>query len=90
MTIFERALVLLEKAHNVMDHLFITYGSTDWQIVILLYINMAACYQNLNKVPEAIAAIENALWNFKMKDEFTLADMPQRIWFLELETQLKI
>lgn len=73
-----------------MDHLFFTHESSDWQIGILLYINLTVCYQNLNKIPEAIASIENALSNFQMKDEFTLSDMPQRIRFLELETQLRI
>ena len=55
---FENALLLLQKAHGVLDVVDISNSSRDKYVSLQIFYNMAMCYQKLGILEECSICLE--------------------------------
>lgn len=58
---FEKALLLLQKAHGVLDVVDISLSKRDQMIALEIFYNMAVCYQKLGQLEECALCLETCL-----------------------------
>ena len=88
---FEKALLLLQKAHGVLDVVDISQSKRDQMIAIEIFYNMALCYQKLGQLEECALCLETCLDH--LGSEFLgLKDksIAMRLVKLKLETKVRM
>ena len=58
---YERGLILLQKAHGIMNVISLESCPRDQYFGLVVFVNMAVCYQKLGQLEECSVALENAL-----------------------------
>jgi len=58
---YERGLILLQKAHGIMNVISLEGCARDQYFGLVVFVNMAVCYQKLGQLEECSVALENAL-----------------------------
>jgi tetratricopeptide (TPR) repeat protein len=89
---FDNALLLLQKAHGVLDVVDMTRSSRDQMIALQLFYNMAMCYQKLGQLEECSLCLETCLEQLDSKLYESLKDksISQRINKLKLESRIHL
>ena len=88
---FENALLLLQKAHGVLDVVDLSQSSRDQYIALQLFHNMAMCYQKQGQLEECALCLETTLDHLgtdyaSIKDQ----SIAMRIYKLKLEAKLRL
>lgn len=88
---YEKALLLLQKAHGVLDVVDITASKRDQMIAIEIFYNMAMCYQKLSQLEECALCLETCLDHLS-SEFFSLKDssIAMRLVKLKLETKIRM
>ena len=58
---FDKALLLLQKAHGVLDVVDISQSKRDQMIALEIFYNMALCYQKLGQLEECALCLETCI-----------------------------
>ena len=58
---YERGLILLQKAHGIMNVISLEGCVRDQYFGLVVFVNMAVCYQKLGQLDQCSVALENAL-----------------------------
>ena len=58
---YDNALLLLQKAHGVLDVVDLTRSKRDKYIALQVFYNMAMCYQKLGQLEECSLCLETCL-----------------------------
>ena len=89
---FENALLLLQKAHGVLDVVDLTRCARDQYISLQVFYNMAMCYQKLGQLQECALCLETCLdqLNFKKYQSLKDKSISSRVHKLKFECRLHL
>ena len=88
---YENALLLLQKAHGVLDVVDLSECSRDQMIALQLFHNMAMCYQKQGQLEECALCLETTLDHLgtnyaSLKNQ----SFGQRLFKLKMEAKLRL
>lgn len=89
---YENALLLLQKAHGVLDVVDTTKSQRDSYIALQVFYNMAMCYQKLGQLQECALCLETCLEQLCYKQYQSLRDksISSRIHKLKFECRVHL
>lgn len=88
---FEKALLLLQKAHGVIDVVDISKSRRDQMIAIEIFYNMALCFQKLGQLDECAICLETCLEHMSAEGmELRTKSIAMRIIKLKLECKVRM
>lgn len=87
---YEKALVLFQKAHGIINVISLDHCRRDQHIAFVIFHNMAACYQRMNSLDECSVAIENALLYLGDYSSLKNQSISQRMMYLERESKIRM
>lgn len=87
---YEKALVLFQKAHGIINVISLDHCRRDQHIAFVIFHNMAACYQRMNSLDECSVAIDNALLYLGDYRSLKNQSVCQRMIFMERECKLRM
>ena len=87
---YEKALVLFQKAHGIINVISLDHCRRDQHIAFVIFHNMAACYQRMNSLEECSVAIENALLYLGDYSSLKNQSISQRMVYMEREAKIRM
>jgi|TARA_B110000305_G_scaffold45272_1_gene48055 hypothetical protein len=88
---FENALLLLQKAHGVLDAVDLSGSKRDQFIALQLFHNMAMCYQKQGQLEECALCLETTLDH--LGTDYAIIknqSMAMRVFKIKLEAKLRL
>lgn len=88
---FENALLLLQKAHGVLDAVDLSGSKRDQFIALQLFHNMAMCYQKQGQLEECALCLETTLDH--LGSDYAIIknqSMAMRVFKIKLEAKLRL
>ncbi len=86
---FDKAMLLLQKAHGVLDHVDISSSKRDQMIAIEIFYNMALCYQKQGQLEECALCLETCLEHFG-SDYIDLRNKSIAMRLIKLKLECKV
>lgn len=87
---YEKALVLFQKAHGIINVISLDHCRRDQHIAFVIFHNMAACYQRMNSLEECSVAIDNALLYLGDYNSLKNQSVCQRMVYMERECKVRM
>ncbi|CDW85759.1 UNKNOWN [Stylonychia lemnae] len=90
---FEKALLLLQKAHGVLDVVDLSNCKRDQMIALEIFLNMALCYQKLGQLEECSLCLETCIEHLSAGDylqQLKNQSLAMRIMKMKLECKLRM
>lgn len=87
---YEKALVLFQKAHGIINVISLDHWRRDQHIAFVIFHNMAACYQRMNSLEEWSVAVDNALLYLGDYSSLKNQSISQRINYMEKECKIRM
>ena len=89
---YDNALLLLQKAHGVLDVVDLTRARRDKFIALQVFYNMAMCYQKLGQLEECSLCLETCLEQLTARSYASLRDksISGRIHKMKIECRLHL
>ena len=88
---FEKALLLLQKAHGVLDVVDVSLSKRDQMIAIEIFYNMALCYQKLGQLEECALCLETCLDHLGVEHyDLSNKSIAMRVIKIKLECKVRM
>ena len=89
---YENALLLLQKAHGVLDVVDLSQSKRDKFVALQIFYNMAMCYQKLGQLDECSICLETCLEQLDHADysDIHTKSVSSRIHRMKIECRLHL
>ena len=87
---FEKALILLQKAHGIINVISIDNCRRDKYFGYIIFVNMAVCFQKMGSLEECSIALENALVYIDSYNSLNEQSIAKRMQMMQQEARIRI
>ncbi|CAI2378710.1 unnamed protein product [Moneuplotes crassus] len=87
---YEKALILLQKAHGIINVISIEGCTRDKYFGYVIFVNMAVCFQKLGSLEECSIALENSLSYLDKYTSLTNQTIAKRMKLMQQEARIRI